>query len=89
MFTAETELRVLEESALQCIQSVDLFTPMKQLDVVLQALIDIPTTERRADTVFARQATVALETLDEHARQLSACVRMLSEHLLCPVPVKH
>ena len=46
---------------------------MKQLDAVWQALIDIPTRERRADTDFARQAAVALALLGEHARQLSAC----------------
>ena len=84
MFTTETQLKALEETALLHIQSVDLFTPMKQLDVVLQALIDIPTTERRADTAFARQATVALEMLRTHAHQLSACVQTLSEHVLCP-----
>jgi hypothetical protein len=89
MFTTETQLQALEETALLHIQSVDLFTPMKQLDVVLQALIDIPTTERRADTAFARQAAVALEMLHAHARQLSACVQTLSEHVLCPALTKN
>jgi hypothetical protein len=55
----------------------------------LQALIDIPTRERRSDTDFARQAAVALAMLGEHARQLSACVHTLSEHVLCPVPAKN
>jgi hypothetical protein len=62
---------------------------MKQLDTVLQALIDIPTRERRSDTDFARQAAVALALLGEHARQLSACVRTLSEHVLDTAAAKN
>jgi hypothetical protein len=89
MFTIEAPLQALEETALRHIQSVDLFTPMQQLDTVMQALIDIPTTERRADTDFSRQAAAALDMLSEHARQLAACVRTLSEHVLCPLPVKN
>ena len=89
MFTTETQLKALEETALLHIQTVDLFTPMKQLDVVLQALIDIPTTERRADTAFARQAAVALDMLRAHASQLSACVQTLSEHVLDPTFAKN
>jgi hypothetical protein len=88
MFTIDAQLKALEETALLHIQSVDLFTPMKQLDVVLQALIDIPTAERRADTDFTRQAAVALDMLSAHARQLCACVRTLSEHVHGPAPMK-
>jgi hypothetical protein len=89
MFTTDVHLQVLEETALLHIQSVDLCTPMKQLDAVWQALIDIPTRERRADTDFARQAAVALAMLGEHARQLSACVHTLSEHVLCTASAKN
>lgn len=81
MFTNDTSLQVLEETVLHHIQSVDLFTPMRQLDAILQALLDIPTTERRADTDFSRQAAVALDMLSAHARQLAGCVRTLSEHV--------
>jgi hypothetical protein len=89
MFTTDVHLQVLEETALLHIQSVDLCTPMKQLDAVWQALIDIPTRERRADTDFARQAAVALAMLGEHARQLSACVHTLSEHVLSTASAKN
>ena len=89
MFTTDVHLQVLEETALLHIQSVDLCTPMKQLDAVWQALIDIPTRERRADTDFARQAAVALAMLGEHARQLSACVHTLSEHVLFTASAKN
>ena len=89
MFTTDVHLQVLEETALLHIQSVDLCTPMKQLDAVWQALIDIPTRERRADTDFARQAAVALAMLGEHARQLSAYVHTLSEHVLSTASAKN
>jgi hypothetical protein len=74
-------LQVLEAQALHHLQSVDLATPMAQLHAVFEALIDVPTRERRADTAFTRQASAALDGLLEHTQKLSALVCMLTEHL--------
>ena len=74
-------LQVLEAQALHHLQSVDLATPMAQLHAVFEALIDVPTKERRADTAFTRQASAALDGLLERAQKLSALVGVLTEHL--------
>ena len=89
MFTTDVHLQVLEETALLHIQSVDLGGRRIIKKKIWQALIDIPTRERRADTDFARQAAVALAMLGEHARQLSACVHTLSEHVLSTASAKN
>ena len=57
IFASNEQLKALEAQALHHLQSVDLTTPMKQLDAVLEALIEVPTKERRSDTDFARQAS--------------------------------
>jgi hypothetical protein len=88
MYTANEQLKALKAQALQHLQSVDLITPMKQLDAVLEALIEVPTKERRSDTDFARQAAVALDMLVRHTHRLLVCVDTLTEHVRCaPVPV--
>jgi len=83
MDTSNEQLKALEAQALQHLQSVDLITPMKQLDAVLEALIEVPTKERRSDTDFARQASVALDVLIRHTQRLSVCVDTLTEHVRC------
>jgi hypothetical protein len=81
MYAAMQPLQVLEAQALQHLQSVDLATPMEQLHVVFEALIEVPTRERRSDTAFTRQAAVALDTLLERTQKLCALVRLLTEHV--------
>ena len=74
-------LQVLEAQALHSLQSVDLATPMAQLHAGFEALIDVPTKERRADTAFTRQASLALAGLLDRSQKLSALVSVLTEHL--------
>jgi hypothetical protein len=81
MSTSHEQLKALEAQALQHLQSVDLTTPMQQLDAVLEALIEVPTRERRTNTDFARQASVALDVLVQYTQRLSACVYTLTEHV--------
>lgn len=81
MHTGNEQLQALEAQALQYLQSVDLTTPMQQLETVLEALIEVPAKERRSDTAFARQASVALDMLVNHTQRLVACVHTLTEHV--------
>jgi hypothetical protein len=81
MFATNERLRMLEKNALHHIESVDLATPMQQLHDVLEALIEVPTGQRRSDTEFARQASIALDILARHTQRLSAFVYTLTEHV--------
>jgi hypothetical protein len=81
MYAAVQPLQVLEAQALYHLQSVDLATPMEQLHAVFDALIEVPTRERRSDTAFTRQAAVALDTLLERTQTLAALVHLLTEHV--------
>ena len=81
MFRTDSNLQALEDDALSHLQSVDFTTPIKQLDDVFAALIEVPTTERRADTDFAYQARAALDMLVNHTNQLAALVWTLGEYV--------
>lgn len=92
MFGPNETLKALQDQALHHLQSVDFTTPMQQLDDVLEALIEVPTTQRRSDTDFARQAHAALDLLIYRARKLTRVVHTLTEHVssgtgvLLPLP---
>jgi len=81
MYAANEQLQALEAQALQYLQSVDLTTPMQQLETVLETLIEVPAKERRSDTDFARQASMALDVLVNRTQRLAACVHTLTEHV--------
>jgi hypothetical protein len=89
MHTLTQQLQTLEAQALQLLHSVDLATPLEQLHMVFEALLEVPTTERRSDTAFARQASGALEVLLERLHKLLALGCVLTEHVgstMVPVP---
>jgi hypothetical protein len=81
MLTSNQQLRALEAQALHCLDRVDLATPMQQLHDVLEALIEVPTGQRRSDTEFARQAAAALDMIVDRTERLAAFVYTLTEHI--------
>ncbi len=81
MLSLHANLQALEDNALSHLQSVDFTTPMKQLDEVFTALIEVPTTERRSDSDFAYQARAALDMLVNHTRQLAVLVQTVADHV--------
>lgn len=81
MYRSNTPSKALEDNALHHLDRVDLLTPMRQLDDVLSALIEVPTNLRRSDTEFARHAAVSVDMLIHHTRRLLDRVYMLTEHV--------
>ena len=81
MYVCDNHSKVLEDNALHHLDSVDLLTPMRQLDDVLSALIEVPTVERRSDTEFARQASVAVDMLILRTQRLLNRVHQLTDHV--------
>lgn len=77
-------LITLEEEAIQHLQRVDVNTALSQLDNVFEALIQVPTKERRSDTEFTRRAKVELDILMHQINKLSAYVHSLNEHVGTP-----
>ena len=87
MITSPEMLDELEAKALRHLDSVDFLTPMRQLDGVLDALLEVPTWERRGDTDFARDAAVAVDRLVHHTQRLVQRLHTLSEHVQgCQLP---
>lgn len=84
MYDTPKTLVALENDAIQHLQRVDINTALRQLDVVFEALLQVPTRERRANTEFTRRAKIELDILMHQTNKLSAFVHSLSEHIGAP-----
>ena len=84
MYDLPKTLLALEEEAIHQLQRVDVNAALRQLDNVFEALIQVPTKERRSDTDFTRRARVELDILSHQINKLSAYVHCLSEHVGTP-----
>ena len=82
------QLAGLESAALTQLREVDLSIPMQQIRRGLEALLDIPTTARTANTIFSQQALTAITTLAGEAEELSIAVQSLMEHVSRTSPVR-
>ena len=88
----QIQLATLEQTALTRIWQVDLKTPMQQVSHVLEALLDIPTVARYADSSFSQQTQAALHTLLTETHRLSAVIDTLTQYVSrCNAPkvVRH
>ncbi len=74
-------LTQLERTALIQLQNVDLMTPMQQICLGLEALIDVPTTARAASSSFSDQAAAVLKVLNDDVERLCDAVNALSGHV--------
>jgi hypothetical protein len=84
MYDTPKTLVALEDDAIQHLQRVDVNAALRQLDQVFEALIQVPTKERRSDTEFTRRAKIELDILKHQTNKLSAFVHSLSEHIGAP-----
>jgi hypothetical protein len=82
------QLAGLESAALSQLREVDLRIPMLQIRRGLEALLDIPTTARTANTSFSQQALTAITTLAGEAEELYTAVQSLMEHVSRTSPVR-
>jgi hypothetical protein len=82
------QLASLEAAALTQLREVDLRIPMQQIRRGLEALLDIPTTARTANTIFSQQASTAITMLADEVEELSAAVQSLMEHVGRTAPVR-
>ena len=82
------QLAGLESAALTQLREVDLSIPLQQIRRGLEALLDIPTTARTANTIFSQQALTAITTLAGEAEELSTAVQSLMEHVSRTSPVR-
>ena len=81
MHSPEKTLAALEDDAIRYLQHVDVNSALRQLDHVFEALIQVPTKERRSDTEFTRRAKIELDILLHQTNKLSAFVHSLCEHI--------
>lgn len=81
MLAHHDPLTHLERLALGQLLDVDLMTPMQQMRLGLEALIDVPTTTREANSAFSKQAADVLEALSGDVERLREAVRVLTEHV--------
>ena len=81
MFVHHDQLTHLERMALAQLLDVDLMTPMQQIRLGLEVLLDVPTAVRGANSAFSDQAAAVLEVLSEDVERLREAVRALSEHV--------
>ncbi len=81
MLAHHDALTQLERTALAQLQDVDLMTPMQQICLGLEALIDVPTTVRAANSAFSDQAAAVLKVLSDDAERLCDAVNALTEHV--------
>jgi hypothetical protein len=81
MFVHHDQLTHVERTALAQLLDVDLMTPMQQIRLGLEALLDVPTAVRGANSAFSDQAAAVLEVLPEDVERLREAVRALSEHV--------
>jgi hypothetical protein len=82
------QLAGLEVAALTQLREVDLGIPMQQIRRGLEALLDVPTTARAANTTFSQQALTAIATLADEAEDLCLAVQRLMEHVSRTSPVR-
>ena len=81
MLTLQKQLASLEQTALSKIDAVDLKTPRQQVGQVFEALLDVPTIVRGANTAFSDQTLAALQTLLAETHRLSAAVATMTQHV--------
>jgi hypothetical protein len=81
MLAHHDPLTHVERAALAQLLDVDLMTPMQQIRLGLEALIDVPTTARGANSAFSDQATAVLEVLFRDVERLRAAVHTLTAHV--------
>jgi len=81
MDTHHDALTQLERTALSQLLDIDFMTPMQQMRLALEALIDVPTTMRGVDTAFSDHAAAILDVLSSDAERLVEAVRRLAEHV--------
>jgi hypothetical protein len=84
MYDTPKTMLALEDEAIHHLQHVDVNTALRQLDSVFEALIQVPTKERRSDTEFTRRAKVELDILVHQINTLSTYVHSLCEHVGTP-----
>ena len=82
------QLAGLESAALSQLRDVDLSIPMQQIRRGLEALLDIPTTARTANTIFSQQALSAITTLADEAEDLRTAIQRLMDHVSRTSPVR-
>jgi hypothetical protein len=81
MLAHHDQLTHLERTALAQLLDVDLMTPMQQIRLGLEALIDVPTTARGANSAFSDQAAAVLEVLSRDVERLCEAVHTLTAHV--------
>ncbi|WP_218673905.1 hypothetical protein, partial [Candidatus Entotheonella palauensis] len=81
MLVHHNQLNHLERTALAQLLDVDLMTPMQQIRLGLEALIDVPTTVRGANSAFSGQAAAVLEVLSSDVERLREAIKVLTEHV--------
>jgi hypothetical protein len=81
MLAHRDQLTHLERTALAQLLDVDLMTPMQQIRLGLEALIDVPTTVRGANSVFSDQAAAVLAVLSRDVERLREAVHTLTSHV--------
>ncbi len=81
MVAHHDQLTHLERTALAQLLDVDLMTPMQQIRFGLEALIDVPTAVRGANSAFSDQAAAVLEVLASDVERLHDAVCALTEHV--------
>jgi hypothetical protein len=84
MYETPKTLVALENDAIQHLQRVDVNAALKQLDQVFEALIQVPTKERRSNCEFTRRAKIELDILLHQTNKLSAFVHSLCEFIGSP-----
>ena len=84
MYDTAKTLVALENDAIQHLQRVDVTSAVRQLERVFEALIQVPTFERRSNTEFSRRAKIELDILLHQTNKLSAFVHSLCEHIGAP-----
>ena len=75
------QLATLEQTVLTRIWQVDLKTPVQQVNQVFEALLDVPTVARQADSPFCQQTQAALHTLMAETHRLSAVIDTLTQYV--------
>ena len=81
MMAHRDPLTQLEDTALAQLQDVDLMTPMRQICLGLEALLDVPTTVRASNSAFSDQAAAVLKVLSDDIERLCDAVKALNEHV--------
>ena len=81
MLVHHDQLTHVERTALAQLLDVDFMTPMQQIRLGLEALIDVPTAVRGANSAFSDQASAVLEVLSGDVERLRDAVCALTEHI--------